>query len=59
MMKKQILKPIAVFFVLAIVASSFTSCNKGYGCPSNFKADKISAKAVTTVAKAAVKAVVN
>jgi hypothetical protein len=39
-MKKSTLKQILVLASFAILASSFASCNKGYGCPTNFKAIK-------------------
>jgi len=37
-MKKSTLKQFAILAAFALLASSFASCNKGYGCPNNFKA---------------------
>jgi predicted small secreted protein len=39
-MKKSTLKQIIVFAVFVAFAASVSSCNKGYGCPTNFKAVK-------------------
>lgn len=39
-MKKSTLKQFFLLASFAILASSFASCNKGYGCPNNFKAVK-------------------
>ena len=39
-MKKNTLKQFFILAGFAILASSFASCNKGYGCPNNFKAIK-------------------
>lgn len=53
-MKKQILKPIALFFAFATLAATMTSCNKGFGCPNNFSVDKITAKVISNAVDAAV-----
>ena len=53
-MKNRIFKSFALFFAFATLASTMTSCNKGYGCPNNFSVDKIAAQAVTVAAQAAV-----
>jgi predicted small secreted protein len=45
-MKKSILKQIFVVIVFAALASAMTSCNKGYGCPTNFKAVKAAVELV-------------
>lgn len=37
-MKKNILQQFILLAVIAVLAASFSSCNKGYGCPNNFKA---------------------
>ncbi|MEY3368172.1 MAG: hypothetical protein RI973_1327 [Bacteroidota bacterium] len=37
-MKKNILKHAILLAAIAVLAASFASCNKGYGCPNNFKA---------------------
>lgn len=39
-MKKSTFKQIAILFAFFALAGSFASCNKGYGCPNNFKAVK-------------------
>ena len=56
-MKKQFLKSIGLCFVIAAFAASVSSCNKGYGCPSNFSVNKVAAKAATTVVNAAATAI--
>lgn len=33
------IKKMIPFAALIIVAGLFASCNRGYGCPSNFKVD--------------------
>lgn len=53
-MKVQVLKKALYLVVFTATVASFTSCNKGYGCPNNFKIEKVATKAV----KAAVKTVV-
>ena len=53
-MKKRMLKSTVLFIALAAAATSFTSCNKGYGCPSNFSVNKVAVQAVNTVAAATV-----
>lgn len=37
-MKKSTLKQFVVLAAFFALAASFASCNKGYGCPNNFKA---------------------
>ncbi len=39
-MKKNALKQVAILAAFLILAASFASCNKGYGCPTNFKVVK-------------------
>lgn len=39
-MKKSTFKQIFVAIIFAALASAMTSCNKGYGCPTNFKVVK-------------------
>jgi len=36
-MKKNTIKNLFVAFALVAFAASLSSCNKGYGCPNNFK----------------------
>ncbi len=54
-MKVRVLRK-ALFLVgfLAAVAS-FTSCNKGYGCPNNFKVEQVVVKAAQTAVQVMVK----
>ncbi|MCR9289736.1 MAG: hypothetical protein NXI23_20365 [Bacteroidetes bacterium] len=53
-MKVQVLKKAFYLVVFIATVSTFTSCNKGYGCPNNFKIEKVAVKA----AQAAVKTIV-
>ena len=39
-MKKNTLKQVLVLIAFVAFAASVSSCNKGYGCPNNFKAAK-------------------
>lgn len=39
-MKKSTLKQVVILAAFFALAASFASCNKGYGCPNNFKAVK-------------------
>ena len=39
-MKKNTFKHILVLIAFVAFAASISSCNKGYGCPNNFKAVK-------------------
>ncbi len=36
-MKKKTLKQVIVLIAFFAFAASISSCNKGYGCPNNFK----------------------
>lgn len=47
-MKIQIKKSLNSLLVVALIAVSF-SCNRGYGCPSNFSFSDLIAEAVKTV----------
>ncbi len=49
MMKKSIFKPVFVFATLLLLAASVSSCNKGYGCPTNFKAIKVLQAATSAI----------
>jgi predicted small secreted protein len=40
-MKKKILGHILLVLMLALIAGTLSSCNKGYGCPTNFKVTKV------------------
>ena len=39
-MKKNTLKQVFVLIAFVALAASVSSCNKGYGCPNNFKVIK-------------------
>ena len=54
-MKIKNLKQIAVVAAFLLTAASFTSCNRGYGCPSNFSVEKAGTQVVKTVVKAILK----
>lgn len=48
-MKKNTLKQLLVFVAFLALAASVSSCNKGYGCPTNFKAVKVVNTAIQLV----------
>jgi hypothetical protein len=50
-MKSKSLKQIVSFVAFVAILASFTSCNKGYGCPNNFSAGDNAVQLVKTVAK--------
>ena len=52
-MKKRFLKSTAICLAIAGFACSMTSCNKGYGCPNNFKIEQVSTTAVKTAVQVA------
>ena len=56
-MKNRVLKQVVAFFAFAAILSSFASCNKGYGCPNNFKVEKVVVKTAEVAAKVAVKTI--
>ena len=39
MTSRQPFRPLFFALVLALAALSFSSCNRGYGCPNNFSID--------------------
>lgn len=47
-MKIQIKKSLNFLLVFALIALTF-SCNRGYGCPTNFSLNDLIAEAVKTV----------
>lgn len=47
-MKIQIKKSLKSLLVFALIALTF-SCNRGYGCPTNFSFNDLIAEAVKTV----------
>lgn len=50
-MKKTSLKQIITLAAFLLAVGSFTSCNRGYGCPSNFSVNDTAVEMVKTVAK--------
>jgi len=48
---KKSLKQILILVAFFATVASFTSCNKGYGCPNNFSIDKAAVNVVKTAAK--------
>ncbi len=49
-MKSKIFRSILVVAALSITALSFSSCNRGYGCPTNFSLQSAAGAAVSAVA---------
>lgn len=45
-MKKASLKSIIAVIALFIALGSLSSCNRGYGCPTNFSMDQSAVQAV-------------
>ena len=41
-------RQIAAIFALLFLAASFSSCNRGYGCPTNFSVNDSLTEVVTT-----------
>jgi len=48
-MKKNTLKQLLIIVAFFALAASVSSCNKGYGCPTNFKAVNAAAAAIHLV----------
>ncbi len=53
-MKNRTVKSLALFVALALTSLSMSSCNRGYGCPTDFS---IAAKVVKPAVDAAVKVI--
>lgn len=53
-MKNNIKRTLVAFSFIAL-AASFSSCNRGYGCPNNFSMGDTVSKAVSTVVTAMTK----
>lgn len=51
-MKSKSIRQFVGLLALVILASSLSSCNRGYGCPSNFSVNKMAATVVKGVVKA-------
>lgn len=54
-MKSRKFKQYLNLFAFLIVFSTFTSCNRGYGCPSNFSMNETVVQLVKVVVQAVVK----
>lgn len=50
-MKNKTLRQTLAICALIALAASFSSCNRGYGCPSNFSVDKVVGKVVVEAIK--------
>ena len=51
-MNRRKLKQVITAMAFLAITASFTSCNRGYGCPSNFSVQDTVVKMVKTVSKA-------
>ncbi len=49
-MKSKIFRSILVVAALSFTALSFSSCNRGYGCPTNFSLQSAVGTVVTAMA---------
>lgn len=49
-MKSKIFRSILVIAALSTAALSFSSCNRGYGCPTNFSLQSAACNVATAVA---------
>lgn len=54
-MKSRKLKQILSLLAFLAVFSTFTSCNRGYGCPNNFSMNETIVKVVKVVVQTVVK----
>lgn len=54
-MKSRKLKQVLSLLAFVTVFSTFTSCNKGYGCPNNFSMNETVVQVVKVVVKTIVK----
>ncbi|MEZ5044468.1 MAG: hypothetical protein R2828_31530 [Saprospiraceae bacterium] len=54
-MKSRKFKQLLSLFTFLMVFSTFTSCNRGYGCPSNFSMNETVVQIVKVVVQAVVK----
>lgn len=51
-MKSKSIRQAIAMLALIVIASGLSSCNRGYGCPSNFSVNKVAATVVKGVVKA-------
>ena len=54
-MKSRRFKKVLSLLAFVAICSTFTSCNKGYGCPNNFGMNETVIKVVKVVVQTAVK----
>lgn len=54
-MKSRRIKKMLSLLAFVAVFSTFTSCNKGYGCPNNFSMNETVVQVVKVVVKTIVK----
>ncbi|WP_170110165.1 hypothetical protein [Flavilitoribacter nigricans] len=50
-MKLNKMKRLVVGLILLGAAASFSSCNRGYGCPNNFSVNDTAVKVVKEIVK--------
>ncbi|MCB0553361.1 MAG: hypothetical protein KDD02_07400 [Phaeodactylibacter sp.] len=48
-MKSKNLRRISTIAAILAIVTVFSSCNRGYGCPSNFSLNEVLSTVVTTV----------
>lgn len=49
-MKTKIFRSIVLLAALSLTALSFSSCNRGYGCPTNFSIRAATGAAISVLA---------
>lgn len=49
-MKSNIIRSILAVAILALAAISFSSCNRGYGCPTNFSISSVTSAVLSAAA---------
>ena len=57
-MKSKALKKLIKLAVFVAILGTFSSCNRGYGCPNNFSIGDTITNVVQNVATSAIKAIV-
>ena len=57
-MNKKKLKQVITAMAFLAFTASFTSCNRGYGCPSNFSVQDNTIEVVKTVTYTVAKAII-
>ena len=51
-MKTKFFRSLVLFAALSLTAVSFSSCNRGYGCPTNFSIGAVVGTTVSVLADA-------